>query len=240
MAHLQDPIAPHSDSLCQIFNQEHPATVLTLLRYVARNRATISTDDPILSAKVVEVNQYGLTIDGRTAQGKHIQGTISFPGPVHSLTLATESFLKLGKQAKESLSSRESRKIPGQPPGLGVYWPHWTPFLIALAVSVSSFFFVYFFPNVSIQPFKWIKDTFGLETVTTCVHFAVFLHSFQLVTAWYLMKDVAKCSFSVKQVLIWSVCVQFFGIGSMLKLLPIVYNSAYVSQELEEENSLEA
>jgi len=54
------------------------------------------------------------------------------------------------------------------------------------------------------------------------------------------MKDVAKCSFSVKQVLIWSVCVQFFGIGSMLKLLPIVYNSAYVSQELEEEKKREA
>ena len=101
-------------------------------------------------------------------------------------------------------------------------------------MAVSAFFVVHFFPTIELQPFKWIKDTFGLETVATCCYFAVFLHAFQLVTAWYLMKDVAKCSFKVQQVLIWSVCVQFFGIGSMLKLLPIVYNSAYVSQELEE------
>lgn len=112
MSHLQDPIAPHADSLCQIFNQEHPSTVLILLRHVAGNRATIPTDDPILSAKVVDVNQYGMTIDGRTAQGKHVQGSISFPSPVHSLTLVTESFLKLGKEAEQSLSSpSESRKV---------------------------------------------------------------------------------------------------------------------------------
>ncbi|KAI8595363.1 hypothetical protein EDD21DRAFT_420736, partial [Dissophora ornata] len=128
--------------------------------------------------------------------------------------------------------------IPGQPAGLGVYWPHWNPFLTTLAISVSSFFYIYFFPDTTIPLLRWTKNRVGLDTVHSCVHFAVGLHSFQTATALYLMKDVAKCSFSLKQTAIWTVCVQFLGIGSMLKLLPIVYNSKFVSDEIDAEEKL--
>ncbi|KAG0350855.1 hypothetical protein BGZ54_003614 [Gamsiella multidivaricata] len=228
----QDPIAPHSDTLSQFFNQQHPETVLVMARSFSKKN--------VVSAAVVQVHRDGFVIEGQTAQaGPTLQVSVSFSSPALSLVMAKEAFLRIGKQAEaEAEAERGSvvrRQIPGQPPGLGVYWPHWSPFLIALAISVSSFFVVYFFPNVSIPPFVWIKQIWGLDTVRTCVHFAVFLHGFQLVTAWYLMKRVAKCPFSIKQVLIWSVCVQIMGIGSMLKLLPIVYNSKFVSDEIEAE-----
>lgn len=113
MFHSQDPIAPHSDSLCQVFNQEHPSTVLTVLRFVAKNQNVVTHEDPIVSAKAVQVNQYGLTIDGQTTTGKHVQATVSFSSPVHSLSQVTQSFLNLGKKAEQSLSPspRESRKV---------------------------------------------------------------------------------------------------------------------------------
>ncbi|KAF9573025.1 hypothetical protein EC968_009075 [Mortierella alpina] len=125
--------------------------------------------------------------------------------------------------------------IPGQPAGWRVYWPHWNLFLVSLAAGVSSFFYIYFFPDTRISLFQWMKNTVGIETVRSCVHFAIGLHSFQSVTAIYLMKSLSAYKFSLKQTVIWTVCVQFFGIGSMLKLLPIVYNSKFVRDELERE-----
>ncbi|KAG9322016.1 hypothetical protein KVV02_003405 [Mortierella alpina] len=125
--------------------------------------------------------------------------------------------------------------IPGQPAGWRVYWPHWNLFLISLAAGVSSFFYIYFLPDTRISLFQWMKNTVGIETVRSCVHFAIGLHSFQSVTAIYLMKSLSAYKFSLKQTAIWTVCVQFFGIGSMLKLLPIVYNSKFVNDELEQE-----
>jgi hypothetical protein len=112
-----------------------------------------------------------------------------------------------------------------------VYWPDWTPFLIALAIGVASFFYIYFFPDTRISILRWIKDVVGMDTIRFCVHFAIGLHSFQTITAWYLMKRIATFKFTVKQVIIWSMVVQFFGIGSMLKLLPLVYYSKFASEE---------
>ncbi|KAG0314549.1 hypothetical protein BGZ99_008063 [Dissophora globulifera] len=129
----------------------------------------------------------------------------------------------------------EHRQIPGQPAGLGVYAPHMSPFLIVLAIAVSSFFYVYFVPDTNTPPFVWIRDYFGMAVVTSCIHFAVFLHAFQVATAIYLMKWLAKCPFTFMQTLIWCVCIQFLGIASMLKLLPIVYESKFVSDEIEKE-----
>ena len=117
---------------------------------------------------------------------------------------------------------------------MGVYWPKWNPFLVTLAASVSSFFYIYFFPDTKIPLLQWTKNRVGYDTVRTCVHFAVFLHSFQTATAHYLMRSVSAYKFSWKQMAIWTGCVQFFGIGSMLKLLPIVYNSKFVHDGMEQ------
>jgi hypothetical protein len=45
------------------------------------------------------------------------------------------------------------------------------------------------------------------------------------------MRRVSAYKFSWKQMAIWMGCVQIMGIGSMLKLLPIVYESRFVEQE---------
>ncbi|KAG0211741.1 hypothetical protein BGX28_007503 [Mortierella sp. GBA30] len=139
--------------------------------------------------------------------------------------------------SEETSNSSASRlKIPGQPPGWRVYWPHWNPFLISLAAGVSSFFYIYFFPDTRISLFQWMKNTVGYGKVRNCVHFAIGLHSFQSATAIYLMRSLSAYKFSLKQSAIWLVCVQFFGIGSMLKLLPIVYNSKFVHDLLESQD----
>ncbi|KAF9933642.1 hypothetical protein FBU30_004885 [Linnemannia zychae] len=225
-----DVITPHSDSLCRQFNQDYPSTVLNMARYFLSSRDPTSKTN-VVTANVVQVHQDGLLIEGATRKGDKFKLSVSFPDSMQSLAMARESFLKLGKQADRGLLRSEPRPIPGQPEGLGVYWPRWTPFLITLAASVSSFFFVYFFPDSKIMPFQWIQDTFGYGTVRTCVHFAVFLHAFQTATAIYLMRRVSAYRFSWKQMGIWCGCVQFFGIGSMLKLLPIVYNSKFVNDD---------
>ncbi|KAF9952351.1 hypothetical protein BGZ72_006353 [Mortierella alpina] len=138
-------------------------------------------------------------------------------------------------QSEQTSPVPTSPKIPGQPAGWRVYWPHWNLFLISLAAGVSSFFYIYFFPDTRISLFQWMKNTVGIETVRSCVHFAIGLHSFQSATAIYLMKSLSAYKFSLKQTAIWTVCVQFFGIGSMLKLLPIVYNSKFVHDEIEQQ-----
>lgn len=241
-----DVIAPHSDSLCQQFNQDYPATVLNMARFFMKSSSSKTTNggaaaakNVVVSASVVQVQQDGLLIEGQTLQGKHFKLSVSFSGgSMKTLTMVKESFLKLGKQADRGLQQTATttrRQIPGQPAGLGVYWPKWNPFLVTLAASVSSFFYIYFFPDTKIPLLQWTKNRVGYDTVRTCVHFAVFLHSFQTATACYLMRSVSAYKFSWKQTAIWTVCVQFFGIGSMLKLLPIVYNSKFVHDEMVQE-----
>ncbi|KAK3819466.1 MAG: hypothetical protein J3R72DRAFT_529224 [Linnemannia gamsii] len=232
-----DVIAPHSDSLCLQFNQDHSTIVLNIARFFieSKDAATINTNTKkvhVVSARVVQVRQGGLLLEGQTIRGQHFKLSVAFSGgSVKSLAMAKESFLKLGKKADRGMLRTCPRPIPGQPTGLGVYWPRWTPFLITLAASVSSFFYVYFFPDTKIPPFLWIKNYFGYDTVTSCVYFAVFLHAFQTSTAIYLMRRVSAYKFSWKQMMIWMGCVQFMGIGSMLKLLPIVYESRFVAEE---------
>ncbi|KAF9909773.1 hypothetical protein EC991_008096 [Linnemannia zychae] len=228
-----DIIAPHSDSLCQQFNHDHPTTVLNMARFFIGSKDTITSKKiHVISASVVQVRQDGLLLEGRTIRGEHFQLSVAFEGgSKKNLAMVKESFLKLGREADRGLLRTSPRPIPGQPAGLGVYWPRWTPFLITLAASVSSFFYVYFFPDTKIPPFVWIKDYFGYDTVRSCIYFAVFLHAFQTATAIYLMRRVSAYKFSWKQMAIWMGCVQFMGIGSMLKLLPIVYESRFVEQD---------
>ncbi|KAG0307689.1 hypothetical protein BGZ97_000315 [Linnemannia gamsii] len=225
-----DVIAPHSDSLCRQFNQDHPTTVLNMARFFIGSK---DQSKNIISASVVQVRHDGLWIDGETLKGERFKLSVSFSGSMQSLAMVRESFLKLGKKADRGLLYQTTlRPIPGQPAGLGVYWPRWSPFLIALAASVSSFFYMYFFPDTKIPLLQWTMEKVGgYGTVRTCVHFAVFLHAFQTATAIYLMRRVSAYKFSWKQMGIWCGCVQFFGIGSMLKLLPIVYNSKFVQDE---------
>ncbi|KAG0266741.1 hypothetical protein BG011_001200 [Mortierella polycephala] len=215
------------------FFNEHSATVLNMACYFTTNKNTIQE---IVSAKVIRVCQEGLVIEGRTDRGDCFDVSVAFPNPIHSLIAVKDTFMHLGKIAETGTprSKRPHRRqIPGQPPGLGVYWPNWNPFLIALAAGVISFFYIYFFPDTRIPPFRWTKSIVGMDKIRFCVHFAIGLHSFQTITALYLMKRVAKCEFTLKQTLIWSGCVQLFGIGSMLKLLPIVYYSKFVNDGYE-------
>ncbi|KAF9192754.1 hypothetical protein BGZ51_004922 [Haplosporangium sp. Z 767] len=203
-----------------------------MARYFTTDKSTIQE---MVSAKVIRVCQDHLVIEGQTGRGGCFNVSVAFPKSTYSQVAVKDTFMHLGKIAESGTprSKRPRRQIPGQPPGLGVYWPNWSPFLIALAAGVSSFFYIYFFPDTRIPPFRWIKSIVGMDSIRFCVHFAIGLHSFQTVTALYLMKRVAKCEFTLKQTLIWSGCVQFFGIGSMLKLLPIVYYSKFVSDGYE-------
>ncbi|KAF9127037.1 hypothetical protein BGW39_006163 [Mortierella sp. 14UC] len=228
-----DMIAQHSDSLCQQFNQDHPATVLNIARFFIGSKDTTTIKKiHVVSASVVQVHEDGLLMEGQTIRGEHFRLSVAFAGgSMKSLAMVEESFLKLGREADRGLLRTSPRPIPGQPAGLGVYWPRWTPFLITLAASVSSFFYIYFFPDTRIPPFQWTKNLVGYDTVRSCIYFAVFLHSFQTSTAIYLMRRVSAYRFSWKQMAIWTGCVQFMGIGSMLKLLPIVYESRFVEQE---------
>ncbi|KAG9062648.1 hypothetical protein KI688_004952 [Linnemannia hyalina] len=226
-----DVIAPHSDSLCRQFNQDYPTTVLNIARFFIGFK---DQSKHIISASVVQVCQDDLKIDGETLKGERLMLSVSFPdGPMQSLAMAREAFLDLGKKADRGLLHQTAlRPIPGQPTGLKVYWPKWSPFLITLAASVSSFFYMYFFPDTKIPLLQWTMEKVGgYGTVRSCVHFAVFLHAFQTATAIHLMRNVSAYRFSWKQMVVWCVCVQFLGIGSMLKLLPIVYNSKFVQDE---------
>ncbi|KAI1318525.1 hypothetical protein EDD11_006407 [Mortierella claussenii] len=207
--------------LATILNAFHPNLVLDIARSIAGPEVTYafvmdaSMSELDIVAYVYPERRLKLSVDLTEAPSHLIQRILDICGdrdiPMRDTLLR--------------------RQIPGQPAGLGVYWPRWNSFLIALAGSVSSFFYIYFFPDTQISLLEWIKNTVGLNTVHSCVHFAVGLHSFQTVTAWYLMRRVAQCNFSFKQTMIWTVCVQFLGIGSMLKLLPIVYNSKFVKEE---------
>ncbi|KAK5809166.1 hypothetical protein F5H01DRAFT_351364 [Linnemannia elongata] len=226
-----DMIAPHSDSLCRQFNQDHPTTVLNIARFFIGSK---DQSKQITSVRVVQVCQDGLWIEGETLKSERFKLSVSFSGgSVQSLAMARKAFLELGRKADRGLLHQATlRPIPGQPTGLGVYWPRWSPFLITLAASVSSFFYMYFFPDTKIPLLQWTMEKVGgYGTVRSCVHFAVFLHAFQTATAIYLMRSVSAYRFSWKQMAIWCGCVQFFGIGSMLKLLPIVYNSKFVQDD---------
>ncbi|KAF9986899.1 hypothetical protein BGZ65_005773 [Modicella reniformis] len=229
MSHT-DSIATESDSLCQFFNKDHSTTVRAMARSITKR--------DVASAEVVQVHQDGFKIDGTNVQGKPFEVSVSFSSPVHSATMVKDTFLQMGERAERNYSSinhRRRREIPGQPPGWRTYWPNWTTFLILLAMGVLSFFYIYFFPETSIPILRWTKDLVGLDFIRFCVHFTIGLHSFETMTAWYLMKRVAKIEFNAKQFVIWSLCVQFLGIGSMLKLQPIVYNSKFVYDEIERE-----
>ncbi|KAG0100347.1 hypothetical protein BGZ93_002216 [Podila epicladia] len=168
----------------------------------------------------------------------------SFEGQNKSLVSAqiTEvsqsGFLLSTKDVSGRQFKTKIQKVPGQPPGWRVYWPNWTPFLIGLAAGTSSFFYIYFFPETKIPIFQWTLNKVGMPTIRSCVHFAIGLHSFQTLTAWHLMRRVSAYRFTIPQSVAWTGCVQFFGIGSMLKLLPIVYNSAY-AHALNQQNQQE-
>ncbi|KAF9091209.1 hypothetical protein BGX23_005381 [Mortierella sp. AD031] len=237
----EDMIAPHSDSLCQQFNHDHPSTVLNMARFFIGGSKNASVSKNVVSARVVQVRQDGLLMEGQTLQGKSFKLSVSFlGGSMQSLDTVRESFAELGKQANRGMAQTTTtatrrRQIPGQPEGWRVYWPKWNPFLVTLAASVSSFFYIYFFPDTKIPLLQWTKNKVGYDTVRSCVHFAVFLHSFQTSTAIYLMRRVSAYRFSLRQQAVWTGCVQFMGIGSMLKLLPIVYNSKFVHDEMEKE-----
>ncbi|KAF8945195.1 hypothetical protein BGZ47_003112 [Haplosporangium gracile] len=226
-----DVIATHSDSLCREFNQDHPTTVLNMARFFIGSK---DQSKHIISANVAQVSHDGLWINGETLKGERFKLLVSFSSSsMQSLAMVREAFLELGRKANRGLLHQSNlRPIPGQPAGLGVYWPKWSPFLIVLAASVSSFFYMYFFPDTKIPLLQWTMEKVGgYSTVQSCVHFAVFLHAFQTATAIYLMRSVSAYRFSWRQMGIWCGCVQFFGIGSMLKLLPIVYNSKFVQDE---------
>ncbi|KAG0238836.1 hypothetical protein BGX31_003162 [Mortierella sp. GBA43] len=200
------------------------------------------TKQEVASASVVHVSQEGFKIEGTHAHGKPFQMSKPFSSPVRSMSMVKEAFLRATKLSEETspMTPHRRREIPGQAPGWRTYWPDWTPFLIALATGTLSFFYIHFFPDTSISLFQWIKGVVGIKFISFCVYFTIGLHSFENITAWYLMKRVAKCHFSVQQLLTWSLCVQFLGIGSMLKLLPIVYYSKFVSEEIEHEEQSEA
>ncbi|KAG0359562.1 hypothetical protein BG005_000601 [Podila minutissima] len=229
MSH-QDPIAEHSAVLCEQFNKD-PSLILDLARsFGGQNKS-------LVSAQITEVSQSGFLLSTKDVNGRQFQTKVTSSRSLHSITQVHDMFATL--TTKSSQSTRKIQKVPGQPPGWRVYWPNWTPFLIALAAGTSSFFYIYFFPETKIPIFQWTLHKVGMPTIRSCVHFAIGLHSFQTLTAWHLMQRVSAYRFTIPQRLAWTGCVQFFGIGSMLKLLPIVYNSAYAhalnQQQLQEE-----
>ncbi|KAF9007661.1 hypothetical protein CPC16_001587 [Podila verticillata] len=216
----QDPIAEHSVVLCEQFNKD-PNIILDLARsFGGQNKS-------LVSAQITEVSQSGFLLSTRDATGRRFQTKVTSSRSMHSITQVHDMFATL--TTKSSQSTRKIQKVPGQPPGWRVYWPNWNLPLVALAAGVSCTFYVYFFPDTKIPVLQWaLQKVGGMPTIRSWVHFAIGLHSFQTITAWYLMRRVAAYRFTIPQRLVWTGCVQFFGIGSMLKLLPIVYNSAYV------------
>ncbi|KAF9358509.1 hypothetical protein BGX26_001604 [Mortierella sp. AD094] len=228
MSPQEDVIAKHSDTLCQFFNLRYPGTVLALARSYSKRITP--------SAEMVQVREDGLTIDCKDEHGIKFQVSIPFPQPVHSLSAVKEMLLHMGEEAEDDAPRSCYREIPGQPSGWRVYWPNWNLVLIILASGVLSYSYILMFPDTTIPPLVWIKEILGLDNIRIWIEFAVFLHAFQAVTAVYLMKRVSKYKFTLKQTIIWTACVQVLGIGSMLKLLPIVYNSKFVSDEIDEDN----
>jgi hypothetical protein len=95
-----DVIAPHSDSLCRQFNQDHPTTVLNMARFFIGSK---DQSKNIISASVVQVRHDGLWIDGETLKGERFKLSVSFSGSMQSLAMVRESFLKLGKKADRGL-----------------------------------------------------------------------------------------------------------------------------------------
>ncbi|KAG0334017.1 hypothetical protein BG004_000592 [Podila humilis] len=222
MSHL-DPLAEHSASLCDQFNQS-PSLVLDLAR-------SLGGDNSIVSAQVSQVTQTGFLIVTQDRTGRQSQTKVTSSRSMHSISHAHEVFTALATQSACS----KIQKVPRQPPGWRTYWPNWNTFLVSLAVGVTSFFYIYFFPETRIPIFQWTIRTVGMPIIRNCVHFAIGLHSFQTATAWYLMRRVSAYRFTLPQGLVWTGCVQLFGIGSMLKLLPIVYNSAWVHAQNQQE-----
>ncbi|KAF9206910.1 hypothetical protein BGZ49_001574 [Haplosporangium sp. Z 27] len=220
-----DVISKHSDTLCQFFNLRYPEIVLSLARSHSKQN--------VPSAYMVQVRENGLDIECQDEQGSNFRVSVPFPRPVHSLSAVKEIFLEIGERAEEDAPTLYLRQIPGQEPGWRTYWPNWNWVLITLATGVLSFTYIAIFPDTKILPFQWILDFMGIDLIHTWLEFAFFLHAFQTVTAIYLMKRVSKYKFTLVQTAIWIVCVQGFGIGSMLKLLPIVYNSKFVSDEID-------
>ncbi|KAF9437793.1 hypothetical protein BGZ76_011112 [Entomortierella beljakovae] len=228
MSSPEDVIARHSDSLCQFFNLRHPEVIFAL--------ASLYSKQNVFTAVMVNIWGDGFTIDIHDKQGTGFQLSISFARTVVSLNDVKDVFLQMGEKAETESQRSLHRNIPGQPPGWRVYWPNWTPFLMFLAFGVLSFTYIAIFPDTNILPFKWTVELLGIDTIQTSLWFAFGLHAFQAITAVYLILCVAKCEFTIKQKIIWTLCVQCMGIGSMLKLLPIVYNSKFVSDEIDEEN----
>ncbi|KAG0340830.1 hypothetical protein BG000_011011 [Podila horticola] len=217
MSH-QEPVAEHSASLCEQFNKD-PKIILDLARSFG------GQEKSLVSAQIIEISQSGFLLSTKDANGRQFEIKVTSSRSMHSISQVHDMFAML--TTKSSQSTRKIQKVPGQPPGWHVYWPDWTPFLIALAAGTSSFFYIYFFPDTKVPLFQWTLHKVGMPTIRSCVHFAIGLHSFQTVTAWHLMRRVAAYRFTIPQRLAWTGCIQFLGIGSMLKLLPIVYNSAY-------------
>lgn len=96
-----DIIAPHSDSLCRQFNQDHPTTVLNIARFFIGSK---DQSKQITSVRVVQVCQDGLWIEGETLKSERFKLSVSFSGgSVQSLAMAREAFLELGRKADRGL-----------------------------------------------------------------------------------------------------------------------------------------
>lgn len=87
----QDFVSSHADRVCHSINQDHSDAVLAVARF---------TKQDVASATVVQVSQEGFKMEGKDGQGKSFEMSVSFPGPVHSMAMAKDTFLQMSKQVK--------------------------------------------------------------------------------------------------------------------------------------------
>ncbi|KAF9172108.1 hypothetical protein BGX21_002884 [Mortierella sp. AD011] len=145
----QDPIAEHSDRLCEHMNG-HPAIVLSYARYFGEY-------PDASSATIVAVDQDGFDITCQD-NGEEREVRVTFGRSMHAVSQVKDAFMTLAREAETALRGNDPSGQGLMPDSPSPTLPHnlFDTILLLIALTII---YLDFFPNTTSPLLQWILET---------------------------------------------------------------------------------
>ncbi|KAG0050847.1 hypothetical protein BGZ83_004404 [Gryganskiella cystojenkinii] len=207
----EDPIAAHSDALCEYMNG-HPAIVLSYARYFGEY-----TDAE--SASMEQIDQDGFIVK-TIVNGEDQEVRVAFTHSLHAVSQVKDMLMQLAKESELALRGPDP-KAQGNMPDSQFSWPDFdVPYMITFTVGLV-FVYLDLVPNTTSPILRSILGVWGKDLVHLIVKTVGIIHVFESLITLYFTVVVGRGFFGPVHIAQWCLGALIFGYPFLLHLIPL-------------------
>ncbi|ORZ19110.1 hypothetical protein BCR41DRAFT_385755 [Lobosporangium transversale] len=208
----QDPIAEHSDSLCEYMNG-HPTTVLAYARYFGEYPTATK-------ATMTSIDQDGFDIICEDS-GEEREVRVTFGQSMFAVGQVKHTLTTLAKEAEIALRGRDSSNQGLMPDSPSATLPEGNLLSTLLLIGGLTAFYLEFYPNTTNSFLQWILKTVGAAWIHRLVLLITGLHCFESLVSLYFTVIVGNGFFSLLDIIQWFILISLFGYPCLFHLIAL-------------------